>query len=93
MMEYLNFFIHWFKNDLALFGTIIITIVATIVFIYEVIQKVRSDKKLEALLFFIGYLITILGLILIILQSINNIQISEDTKNRLNTIEKHLNIK
>jgi len=87
MIDIYNFIQTWFQNDLALVGTILITVVAAIVFLYEIIQKVKKDKKLEAILFFIAYLITLFGLILIILQSLHNIQTTQKVESRLDKIE------
>lgn len=90
MMNIYNFIQTWFQNDLALVGTILVTVVAAIVFLYEIIQKVNKGKRIEAIIFFIAYLITLLGLILIILQSLHNIQTTQKVESRLDKIEQRL---
>lgn len=87
-MSFIEFLQIWFQNDLAALGTILITIVGAIVFLYEVVQKVNNNDNSKGILFFIAYLITLLGLMLIIIQSLDNIQTTQEVENRLDEIEK-----
>ena len=89
-MSFIEFLQIWFQNDLAALGTILITIVGAIVFLYEVVQKVNNKDNGKGILFFIAYLITLLGLILIIIQSLDNIQTTQDIKSRLEMIEQNM---
>ncbi len=89
-MNFIEFIQIWFQNDLAAPGTILITIVGAIVFLYEVVQKVKNKDNGKGILFFIAYLITLLGLMLIIIQSLDNIQTTQVIENRLNKIEQYI---
>jgi len=73
-MEYLNFTIQWLSNDLSAFGTILITLVALIMFIFDISSKIKKNENKKAFWLFIAYLVTVLGLLLIIIQSFKNIQ-------------------
>ena len=81
-MSFIEFIQIWLHNDLAVLGTILITIVGAMVFLYEIVQKVKNNDNAKGILFFIAYLITLLGLILIIIQSLDNIQTTQDIKSR-----------
>lgn len=73
-MEYINFIIKWLSNDLSALGTILITLIALIIFIFDISSKVKNNENKKAIWLFIAYLVTILGLLLIIVQSFKNIQ-------------------
>ena len=89
-MSFIEFLQIWFQNDLAALGTILITIVGVIVFLYEVVQKVNNNDNTKGVLFFIAYLITLLGLMLIIIQSLDNIQTTQAIEIRLDKIEQSI---
>ena len=72
-MKDINFIIQWLSNDLSAFGTILITVVALIIFILDISSKVNNNENKKAFWLFIAYLTTVLGLLLIILQSFKNI--------------------
>jgi len=72
-MEYLNFIRQWLSNDLSALGTILITLVALIIFIYDISSKIKNNENKKAFWLFIAYLVTVLGLLLIIIQSFKNI--------------------
>jgi hypothetical protein len=54
------------------------------------VQKVKNKDNGKGILFFIAYLITLLGLILIIIQSLDNIQTTHEIEIRLDKIEQNI---
>ena len=76
MIENLHFVIKWFSTDLSALGIILITVVALIIFIFDISSKINNNENKKAFWLFIAYLTTVLGLLLIILQSFRNINLS-----------------
>jgi len=68
-MDILNFLKEWFSQDLAALGTVLITTIALFIFSLDISSRVKKREYLKAFALFIAYLITVLGLLLIIYQS------------------------